>query len=389
MGTVIRAETGKGTGGLFHFFPVTGGLFPGNGKGGKDRFGILSDEIMNVFGAGKNSLPLRGNPEFRCFDERDFLIAGVAAHFKVLHEKGIYLLAVEAGGLVRRIIFDLTDIVFETEGGEGRTRRSDCFPRSLDAEHIACGGHHQGRFGRPGEYEIAVVKTRRYLGEQVLFGILGTDGLEETAETGDIAFRGSGGHPVVHCADIRRKGAAPGTPVNADTGGIHIGAFHEIIDSPHGIPDPHHGQGPPQKEVLKTGKGVLGSRTADRRFPLRRIEILETFALADGIDGEYREPFPGQIEDNLLVWRRPVAVLGVPADIKNDGKPARTPHTLEKGSGDRESRTGFKNYIFRGNPLVFECPGNPGIERCSLRKRPESITEFLTGGCDIPFPLTL
>src|SRR5690625_4977000 len=69
---------------------------------------------------------------------------------------------------------------------------------SLDTEKILRGGNHQRRTERPHFQQIRMIKAGGDAVIKVLFGVLGTDGLEQARVTGDIGFGGGGVYPFVH-----------------------------------------------------------------------------------------------------------------------------------------------------------------------------------------------
>ena len=94
---------------------------------------------------------------------------------------------------------------------------------------------------------------------------------------------------------------------------IHFASTHEIVDAPDAIPSIIPRNRLPDEKGLRRRIGVFLGGTANDRFALARIEILQPFSLADGIDRENDEALLDQVEQGHLVGRQTVNPVAMPA----------------------------------------------------------------------------
>ena len=106
-------------------------------------------------------------------------------------------------------------------------------------------------------------------------------------------------------------------------------------------------------------------------FPGGGIEVLGTLPLTDGVYGENDKAFFYQVDNNLLIGLVTETFLRVTAGEKNSRRLTFAFFGQEEGPGNIKIRHGFKQYLFNGKFRAFDPAGDPGIQRCFLRKWPQ------------------
>ncbi len=175
------------------------------------------------------------------------------------------------------------------------------FPGPLNTEHIVGGGNHQGGLRSADFQKVGVIESERNLVEEILLGVLRTDGLQQAREIGDVRLGGRRQNSLVEGRDVGRLRAAARAARDAEAIAVHFGPGEEVVHRPDAVPNHVVGQRVARNERLRARIKMLPSSRAYRGTFRFRIVIIEPLTLPDRIESQHDEAFFDQIQNHALV----------------------------------------------------------------------------------------
>src|SRR5690606_10641007 len=150
------------------------------------------------------------------------------------------------------------------------------------------------------QQEVGLVEAVEDAAIEVLLRVLRSARQQEAFERGEVTLGRGGRQAVVERGDVTRLRAAAGAAGDAYSGGIHLRTLQQIIQASDAIPDHVAGERAAGQECRAAKVSVPDRRRGTDGGTARGwIEVLEPFTLADGIERQYDESLPDEVDDRV------------------------------------------------------------------------------------------
>ncbi|MBV6481553.1 MAG: hypothetical protein DIKNOCCD_01277 [bacterium] len=179
-----------------------------------------------------------------------------------------------------------------------------------------------------------MVDSSGNLANQVLLGILWTDGFKKPLKRCDVAGSRGASDSRIDSHQVSGLCSAAGVSGAADTGFVNVGTGFEIIEGADPIPDLVTCKGMSQQKGQCAQLCVFCGSPEIRGAIL--LQVSKALPLADWIIGQYSKPTACQIDPTVLIGLHSLCFEGVPTrpqDCRVRGLPLLREIEI---SGDRE-----------------------------------------------------